>query len=128
MSNTVKEIFEISLDLAKLVDVEVRDERGATKIIIPVDINKIHLTGHGSAYLRLSAIPTSSNSPHHTHGIKAYTERGLRRKNDHADFVGNMYRRGRFEYDDKVRSEILSRRVQRDIDKERKNKYKGLEF
>ena len=41
MKNTVSERLDISLNLNKLVDVEVRDEKGITKVVIPSNLTTL---------------------------------------------------------------------------------------
>ena len=127
MSNIAEERLDILLNLNKLVDVEVRDERGITKLIIPIASNNLLLTEHGSIYLRMVAFPVSNSKFGATHAIKQSLPLQDRWKTNKL-VIGSIYRHGYFEYYDGVAAQQASQRAIEEKEKNKEQKYKDLVF
>lgn len=128
MRNTASERLDISINLNKLPDVEIRDERGITKLVIPIKSNRIVLTESGSVFFDMIAFPTRDNKFGATHAIKQRTSDNLRSKNDRDPILGSIYPHGRFAYNDELKNKKEHERRIKNIERERKQKYKGLDF
>lgn len=128
MRNMVSERLDISLNLNKLVDVEIRDEKGITKIVIPLKSNHIVLTESGSAFLNMIAFPTRDNKFGSSHVLKQYIPQNLMTKTTRELIMGSIYPRGRLRYNDEVRAQKAHERCIKEKEKARKQKYKGLDF
>lgn len=128
MKNTVSERLDITLNLNKLVDVEIRDEKGITKIVIPLKSNHIMLTESGSVFFDMVAFPTRDNKFGATHAIKQHIPQMLRTKATREPIMGSIYPHGRLRYNDEQRAQKTYERRIKDKEKERKQKYKGLDF
>lgn len=124
----VSERLDISLNLNKLVDVEIRDEKGITKIVIPLKSNHIVLTESGSAFLDMIAFPTRDNKFGSSHVIKQHIPQNLRTKTTRELIMGSIYPHGRLRYNDEVRAKKAHERCIKEKERERKQKYKGLDF
>lgn len=122
------ERMDILLNLAKLIDVEVRDERGVTKLVIPIDVNHISLTEYGSAYINLLAFPSRSNNFGATHAVKQHLPKHMRTGKHANTVLGSVFPHGRFDYYDGVAAQQASQRAIKKKEKEREQKYKGLNF
>lgn len=127
MSSIAGERLDILLSLNKLVDVEVRDERGITKLIIPIASNNIQLTEFGSIYLRLVAFPVSNSTFGASHALKQSLPLKDRWKTNKL-VIGSIYPHGHFDYYDGVAAQQASQRAIKKKEKEREQKYKGLDF
>lgn len=128
MKNTVGERLDISLSLNKLADVEIRDEKGITKLVIPLKSNHIVLTESGSVFLDMVAFPTRDNSFGASHAIKQHVPQELRTKANRELIIGTIYPHGRLRYNDEQRTQKTRDRRIKEKEKERKQKYKGLDF
>lgn len=128
MSSIVDERLDISLNLSKLRDIEVRDERGVTKLIIPVEANHISLTEFGNAYINLIAFPARLNDFGATHAVKQHLPKHMRTGKYAKTILGTAYPHGRFDYYDGVAAQQASQRAIKKKEKEREQKYKGLNF
>ena len=128
MKNTISERLDISLNLNKLVDVEIRDEKGITKIVIPLKSNHIVLTESGSAFLDMVAFPTRDNRFGASHAIKQHIPKELRSKVTRELIMGSIYQHGRLNYNDEYRAQKAHNKRVKDKEREHKQKYKGLDF
>lgn len=128
MKNTISGKVDITINLNKLVDVEVRDERGITKLVIPLDTNHIVLTESGGVFLDMIAFPTRDNKFGSSHAIKQYMPQNLRTKTTHGLIMGSIYPHGKLRYNDEQRAQKASKRLSKEKEKQRKQKYEGLDF
>ena len=128
MKNTVSERLDITLNLNKLVDAEIRDEKGITKIVIPLKSNHIVLTERGSVFIDMVAFPVRDNKFGVTHAIKQHLPPAMRTKATRELILGSIYPHGRLKYNDEQRAHKMQERRIKDKEKERKQKYKGLDF
>lgn len=128
MKNIASERLDITLNLNKLVDVEIRDEKGITKIVIPLKSNHILLTESGSVFLDMIAFPSRENKFGASHAIKQHIPQTLRTKATRDTIMGSIYPHGRLRYNDEQRAQKACERRIKDKEKERKQKYKGLDF
>lgn len=128
MKNTVSERLDISINLNKLIDVEIRDEKGITKIVIPIKSNHIVLTESGSAFFDMVAFPTRDNRFGASHAIKQHIPQTLRTKETRDLIMGSIYPHGRLRYNDEQRTQKMHEKRIKEKEKERKQKYKGLDF
>lgn len=124
----VSERLDISLNLNKLVDVEIRDEKGITKIVIPLKSNHIVLTESGGVFLNMIAFPMRDNKFWSSHVIKQYIPQNLITKTTRELIMGSIYPHGRLRYNDEVRAQKTHERRIKEKEKTRKQKYKGLDF
>ena len=128
MRNMVSERLDIILNLNKLADVEIRDEKGITKLVIPLKSNHIMLTESGSVFLDMIAFPSRENKFGVSHVIKQHIPQALRTKAAHEPIMGSIYPHGRLRYNDEQRAQKAYERRVKDKENERKQKYKGLDF
>lgn len=128
MKNIAGERLDITLNLNKLADVEIRDEKGITKIVIPLKSNHIVLTESGSVFFDMVAFPTRDNRFGSTHVVKQHIPQMLRTKATRDTIMGSIYPHGRLRYNDEQRVQKTYERRIKDKEKERKQKYKGLDF
>lgn len=124
----VSERLDISLNLNKLVDVEIRDEKGITKIVIPLKSNHIVLTESGGVFLNMIAFPMRDNKFWSSHVIKQYIPQNLMTKTTRELIMGSIYPHGRLRYNDEVKTQKTHERRIKEKEKARKQKYKGLDF
>lgn len=124
----VSERLDISLNLNKLVDVEIRDEKGITKIVIPLKSNHIVLTESGSVFLDMIAFPIRENKFMASHAIKQHISQEFRTKATRDLIIGTIYPHGRLRYNDEQRTQKVREQRIKDKERERKQKYKGLDF
>jgi hypothetical protein len=127
MNRNAREPLDISINLSKLLDVEIRDERGITKVVIPIDVNNISLTEYGSAIMNLVAFPVKKSVFGATHAIKQHLPKHMRHKASRL-IMGSVYPHGNFDYKDDLTASRRSQQVEKAKEKERKQKYKGLDF
>lgn len=128
MSCMASERMDVVLNLTKLIDVEVRDERGVTKLIIPVDVNHINLTEYGNAYINLLAFPSRHNDFGATHAVIQHLPKHMRTGKNVKAVLGSVFPHGRFDYYDGVAAHQASQRAIKKKEKDREQKYKGLDF
>ena len=128
MRSIANERLDIIVNLSKLIDAEIRDERGITKIVIPVSASGLNLTEFGNVNLRLSAIPLNSNSYCATHLVKVAKRSGRRKDKRGKDIIGSIYLAGKHEFDEGKAEELKAKKAAEKRDKTRANKYKGLDF
>lgn len=128
MKNTVDERLDITLNLNKLADVEIRDEKGITKLVIPLKSNHIVLTESGSVFLDMIAFPSRENKFGASHAIKQHVPQELRTKATRDLIIGTVYPHGRLRYNDEQRAQKVREQRIKNKEKERKQKYKGLDF
>ena len=124
----VSERLDISLNLNKLVDVEIRDEKGITKIVIPLKSNHIVLTESGSVFLDMIAFLSRENRFGASHAIKQHIPQELRTNATRDLIIGTVYPHGRLRYNDEQRTQKVREQRIKDKERERKQKYKGLDF
>lgn len=128
MKNTVDERLDITLNLNKLADVEIRDEKGITKLVIPLKSNHIILTESGSVFLDMIAFPSRENKFGASHAIKQHIPQEFRTKATRELIIGTVYPHGRIRYNDEQRAQKVREQRIKNKEKERKQKYKGLDF
>lgn len=128
MKNIASERLDITLNLNKLVDAEIRDEKGITKIVIPLKSNHIVLTESGSAFLDMIAFPSRENKFGASHAIKQHIPQEFRTKATRDLIIGTVYPHGRLRYNDEQRAQKVREQRIKEKEKERKQKYKGLDF
>lgn len=128
MRSIANEKLDIIVNLSKLIDAEIRDERGITKIVIPISGSGLNLTEFGNVNLRLSAIPFNRDSCGTTHLVKV-TKPSERRKDKRGkDIIGSIYLAGKHEFDAEKAREFKAKKDAEKREKTRSNKYKGIEF
>ena len=128
MRNIAKEKLDIIVNLSKLIDAEIRDERGITKLVIPISAAKLNLTEFGNVNLRLIAIPMRENQYGATHLIKVATHSGRIKGKKNKDIIGAIYLAGKNELDAERANEAKAKRAANIQEKTRANKYKGIDF
>lgn len=128
MRNIANEKLDIIVNLSKLIDAEIRDERGITKLVIPISAAKLSLTEFGNVNLRLIAIPMRENRYGATHLLKVATRSGRIRDGKNKDIIGAIYLSGKHELDAEKINDAKAKRATNIREKTRANKYKGIDF
>lgn len=128
MKSIAGEKLDIIVNLNRLSDVEVRDERGITKLVIPLDSAGLNVSCAGNVYVRLLAIPVRNNEFGSTHIIKLYNVERRSISSKGKDIIGNIYPHGKHDYDAKKADEVELDKRARNKEKERRQKYNGLNF
>lgn len=128
MKHIANEKLDIIVNLSKLIGVEVRDERGMTKLVIPIAQSGLNLTEQGNVHLRLKAHPIKDNAYGSTHILKLSNpeKRYINKKGK--DIIGSVYLSGKHEYDASKAETIKKTRDAKIKEFKKANKYKGLEF
>lgn len=128
MRNIANEKLDIIVNLSKLIDAEIRDERGVTKLVIPISAAKLSLTEFGNVNLRLIAIPMRENQYGATHLLKVASRTGRLRDKKNKDIIGAIYLSGKHELDAEKINDARAKRAANIREKTRANKYKGIDF
>lgn len=128
MMNIANEKLDIIVNLSKLIDAEIRDERGITKLVIPISAARLNLTEFGNVNLRLTAIPMRENQYGATHLIKVANRSGRFRNKKNKDIIGAIYLSGKHELDAEKINDAKAKRAANIREKTRANKYKGIDF
>lgn len=128
MRNIANEKLDIIVNLSKLIDAEIRDERGITKLVIPISAAKLSLTEFGNVNLRLIAIPMRENQYGATHLLKVASRTGRLRDKKNKDIIGAIYLSGKHELDAEKINDAKAKRAANIREKTRANKYKGIDF
>lgn len=128
MRNIANERLDIIVNLSKLIDAEIRDERGITKIVIPISGSGLSLTEFGNVNLRLSAIPFNGEQYMATHLVKVAKTHERRKDKRGKDIIGSIYLAGKHEFDAEKAYEFKAKKAAEKREKVRANKYKGLDF
>ena len=128
MRNIANEKLDIIVNLSKLIDAEIRDERGITKLVIPISAAKLSLTEFGNVNLRLIAIPMRENRYGATHLIKVASRSGRISDKKNKDIIGAIYLSGKHEHDAEKINDAKAKRAANIREKTRANKYKGIDF
>lgn len=122
------ETLDVIVNLSRFKEAEVRDEYGVTKLIIPISTAGLTVSNAGNINVRLRAIPFNGSSYGATHLLKIYDPSARVRNKRDKDIIGAIYISGKHEYDASV---ISARKAESDAkrkEKEKENKFKGLEF
>lgn len=128
MRNIANEKLDIIVNLSKLIDAEIRDERGITKLVIPISAAKLSLTEFGNVNLRLVAFPMRENQYGATHLLKVASRAGRLRDKKNKDIIGAIYLSGKHELDAEKINDAKAKRAANVREKTRANKYKGIDF
>ena len=128
MRNIANERLDIIVNLSKLIDAEIRDERGITKLVIPISAAKLKLTEFGNVNLRLIAIPMRENRYGATHLLKVANNSGRVKGKKNEDIIGAIYLAGKHELDAERANDAKAKRAANMREKTRANKYKGIDF
>lgn len=128
MRNIANERLDIIVNLSKLIDAEIRDERGITKLVIPISAAKLNLTGFGNVNLRLIAIQMRENRYGATHLLKVANHSGRVKGKKNEDIIGAIYLAGKHELDAERANDAKAKRAANIREKTRANKYKGIDF
>lgn len=128
MRSIVNEKLDIIVNLSKLIDAEIRDERGITKLVIPISAAKLSLTEFGNVNLRLIAIPMRENQFGATHLLKVASHSGRLRDKKNKDIIGAIYLSGKHKLDAEKINDAKAKKAKNNRDKTRANKYKGIDF
>lgn len=128
MRNIANEKLDIIVNLSKLIDAEIRDERGITKLVIPISAAKLSLTEFGNVNLRLVAFPMRENQYGATHLLKVANRAGRLRDKKNKDIIGAIYLSGKHELDAEKINDAKAKRAANIREKTRVNKYKGIDF
>lgn len=128
MRNIANEKLDIIVNLSKLIDAEIRDERGVTKLVIPISAAKLSLTEFGNVNLRLVAFPMRENQYGATHLLKVASRTGRLRDKKNKDIIGAIYLSGKHELDAEKINDAKAKRAANIREKTRANKYKGIDF
>lgn len=128
MRSIAKEKLDIIVNLSKLVDAEIRDERGITKLVLPIVSSGLKMTEFGNVVLRLVANPMSDNLYHSTHCITMAKKSDRVKDKRGKDIIGSVYLNGKHEFDEKRLEEARTNRDAKLREKEKKSKFKNLEF
>jgi hypothetical protein len=128
MRNIANEKLDIIVNLSKLIDAEIRDERGITKLVIPISAARLNLTEFGNVNLRLIAIPMRENQYGATHLIKVASHSGRIRDKKNKDIIGSIYLSGKHQLDAEKVNDAKAKRTANIREKTRANKYKGIDF
>lgn len=128
MRNIANEKLDIIVNLSKLIDAEIRDERGITKLVIPISAAKLSLTEFGNVNLRLVAFPMRENQYGATHLLKVASRTGRLRDKKNKDIIGAIYLSGKHELDAEKINDAKAKRAANIREKTRANKYKGIDF
>ena len=128
MRNIANEKLDIIVNLSRLIDAEIRDERGITKLVIPISASRLNLTEFGNVNLRLIAIPMRENQYGATHLIKVASRSGRIRDKKNKDIIGAIYLSGKHELDAKKNDDAKAKMATNMREKTRANKYKGIDF
>ena len=128
MRNIANEKLDIIVNLSKLIDAEIRDEHGVTKLVIPISAAKLNLTEFGNVNLRLIAIPMKENQYGATHLLKVANHSGRVKDKKNKDIIGAIYLAGKHELDAEKANDAKAKRAANIREKTRANKYKGIDF
>ena len=128
MRNIANEKLDIIVNLSKLTDAEIRDERGITKLVIPISAAMLSLTEFGNVNLRLIAIPMRENQYGATYLLKVASRSGRIRDKKKKDIIGAIYLSGKHALDAEKINEAKAKRAANIREKARANKYKGIDF
>lgn len=128
MRNIANEKLDIIVNLSRLIDAEIRDERGITKLVIPLSAARLSLTEFGNVNLRLIAIPMRENQYGATHLIKVANRSGRIRNGKNKDIIGAIYLSGKHELDAEKINDAKTKKAANIREKTRVNKYKGIDF
>ena len=128
MRSIANERLDIIVNLSKLINAEIRDERGITKLVIPISAAGLKLTEAGNIHLKLSAMPMKDNAYGATHCIKVASPACRYKDKRGKDIIGSVYLYGKHEFDEKKAAEYKAKRNAKERELERVNKYKGLDF
>lgn len=128
MRNIANEKLDIIVNLSKLIDAEIRDERGITKLVIPISAAKLNLTEFGNVNLRLVAIPMRKNQFCATHLLKVASHSGRVKGKKSKDIIGAIYLAGKHELDAERANDAKAKKAANIREKTRANKYKGINF